>query len=166
MDVKPVNNIKGLALQFAITQLGITETAKNSSPQIDKYLKSVGLGPGYAWCQAFVFFCFQEAAKQLATANPLPKTAGVLACWNKTTPNSRITKSEALQDPSLLQPGYQFIMDFGKGLGHTGIIERIEGDVLHTIEGNSNDAGSREGTEVCRRTRKIGDKPMKGFIKY
>jgi hypothetical protein len=53
-------------------------------------------------------------------------------------------------------------MDFGKGLGHTGFVERIDGLSIHTIEGNTNDTGSREGYEVCRRIRKINT--MKGFI--
>ena len=54
-------------------------------------------------------------------------------------------------------------MDFGKGLGHTGFVEKVEGNVIHTIEGNTNDTGSREGYEVCRRTRKV--EQCKGFIR-
>ena len=60
------------------------------------------------------------------------------------------------------QVGSIFIMDYGKGLGHTGIVERIDGDTLYTIEGNTNDEGSREGYEVCRRTRKASK--CVGFI--
>jgi hypothetical protein len=36
---------------------------------------------------------------------------------------------------------------------HTGIIVQAEDEVLQTIEGNTNDDGSREGYEVCARTR-------------
>lgn len=85
---------------------------------------------------------------------PLIRTGGVLAQWN------RIDKKYRFTSPKV---GDIFIMDFGGGLGHTGFIERIEGDTLHTIEGNTNDTGSREGYEVCRRTRKINK--MKGFIR-
>ena len=55
-------------------------------------------------------------------------------------------------------------MDFGNGLGHTGIIESIKEDILYTIEGNTNDTGSREGYEVCRRTRKKS--AIKGYLRY
>lgn len=55
-------------------------------------------------------------------------------------------------------------MDHGHGLGHTGIVEIVIGDILHTIEGNTNDTGSREGYEVCRKERNISN--IKGYIRY
>ena len=60
----------------------------------------------------------------------------------------------------------KIILDYGKGLGHTGIIERIEGNTLYTIEGNSNNDGSRNGTTVVRHTRDINNKLLKGIIQY
>ena len=41
---------------------------------------------------------------------------------------------------------------------HIGIVEAVQGDAIMTIEGNTNDNGSAEGFEVCRRTRGIKDK--------
>ena len=86
--------------------------------------------------------------------NPLIKTGGVMAQWNKTVPERRKT---------VPQVGDVFIMDFGKGTGHTGFVERIEGNAIYRIEGNTNDEGSREGYEVARRTRPL--KSFKGFIR-
>lgn len=142
-------------LQIAITQIGVQEIPKNSNagPEVEKYLKSVGLGKGYSWCMAFVYWCASEAAKQLTLPNTLYKTGGVLAMWN----------ARALLRVKTPQPGDIIILDYGKGLGHTGIIEKIVGTTLHTIEGNTNDEGSREGYEVCRRTRKLST--IKGFIR-
>ncbi|NDP26452.1 MAG: CHAP domain-containing protein [Flavobacterium sp.] len=133
-------------LAVAITQLGVQEIPKNSNagPAVEKYLKSVGRGKGYAWCMAFMYWCTKEASTQLGLENPLFKTAGVLAMYNK-------EKDSVVTDP---QPGDLFIMDFGKGQGHTGIVEKVEKNTIHTIEGNTNDEGSREGYEVCRRQRK------------
>ena len=73
------------ALGMAITQLGVLEEplGSNSGPEVDRYLASVGLGGGYFWCMAFVYWCFREAAAQTGHANPFPKTAGCLAAWNK-----------------------------------------------------------------------------------
>jgi len=57
-------------------------------------------------------------------------------------------------------------MAYGGGLGHTGIVEKVNGGFLTTIEGNTNDGGSREGIGVFRRTgRKIKD-INKGFLQY
>ena len=57
----------------------VREEPRNSNrgPDVETYLRSVGLGPGYAWCAAFVYWCAQQAAKTLGCANPLVQTAGV-----------------------------------------------------------------------------------------
>jgi len=38
-------------------------------------------------------------------------------------------------------------------IGHCGILERVQGDFVIGIEGNTNVAGSREGDGVYRRMR-------------
>lgn len=141
-------------IETAISQLGVVEIPKgsNAGPDVEKYLKSVGLGKGYSWCMAFVFWCTAQAALKTGIINPLKKTAGVLDQYNSRK-NLVIT---------LPVPGCVFIMDFGKGQGHTGFVEKVTGDTIHTIEGNTNDDGSREGYEVCRRTRKINT--IKAFL--
>jgi hypothetical protein len=40
-----------------------------------------------------------------------------------------------------------------KRVGHTGLIEKVSGDFAVTIEGNTNDGGSRDGDGVYRRRR-------------
>lgn len=151
------------ALAAARSQIGVRETKPNSGPEVDQYLKSVGLGPGYAWCQAFVFWCFKRAAELQNVSNPVPKTAGVLAHWNQTKARKIATK-QALAQPALIEPGMIFVMDFGKGQGHIGFVERVEGSTIHTIEGNTNTAGSREGVAVMKRQRLISS--CRGFIDY
>ena len=161
-------SIAQLALETALNQLGQAEQPKgsNSGPMVDEYLREVGLNPGFAWCQAFVYWCYHQAAKQLLKTNPVVKTASVHSCWNNTTADKKISKTTALSQPSLLQPGYQFILSFGTNAGHTGIIESLEGNTIHTIEGNSNTDGSCEGYEVVRHKRNLNDKALLGFIKY
>jgi hypothetical protein len=41
---------------------------------------------------------------------------------------------------------------------HIGIVEEVKSSAILTIEGNTNDSGSAEGFEVCRRTRGLDDK--------
>ena len=143
-------------LEIAITQLGVQEIPKNSNagPAVEKYLKSVGLSKGYAWCMAFIYWCTKEASIQLEVENPLFKTAGVLAMYNK-------EKDLEVTNP---QPGDIFIMDYGKGQGHTGIVESVGKNIINTIEGNTNDEGSREGYEVCRRTRQRST--IKAYLRF
>lgn len=147
------------ALKVAITQLGVREAPgnKNAGKDVEKYLASVGLGKGYAWCMAFVYWCYCMAATDMARKNPLKKTAGVLDQWNARKVEYRQASPQA---------GDVFIMDYGKGQGHTGIIVSIdekEGTAT-TIEGNTNDEGSREGYEVCYKVRKLSS--IKGFLRF
>lgn len=154
------------ALKVAISQVGVMESPEgsNSGPQVDAYLKSVGLGPGYYWCAAFVYWCYQQAAANLARANPVFKTAGCVNHWNQTKAK-KIAAADAVENPALLKPGQIFIINHGRGAGHTGMLEKIEGGFLHTIEGNSNPAGSSNGIGVFRLERKIA-KINQGFIEY
>ena len=111
--------IVSVALKTAQEQIGQAEKPKgsNSGPMVDKYLQSVGLNPGFAWCQAFVHWCYEYAAIQLNRDNPVPKTAGVQDCWNKAPQNRRILVAEARQSAGKVQPGDQFILLFGRGVG-------------------------------------------------
>lgn len=145
------------ALEIAITQIGVQENPKhdNTGTMVNEYLKSVGLNPGYSWCMALMYWCFKEAANKMGLVSMMAKTGGVLDQWNKRKVQYGVISPK---------PGDIFIMDFGKGLGHTGIVEKVEGNTIHTIEGNSNDEGSRDGYEVCRRKRTM-DK-IKGYLRF
>lgn len=147
------------ALEIAESQLGVQEIPKNSNAgaDVEKYLKSVKLGKGYAWCAAFVYWCVNEAAKSIGVTNPLVCTAGVLNLWNKMPVDFKFTKNP--------KRGDIFIMDFGKGAGHTGFVTGVSNGRIQTIEGNSNDEGSREGYEVCRRPNGRNISSIKGFIR-
>lgn len=143
-------------IQVAITQIGQEEVPRGSNwgtkdkPAVIHYLDSVGIDFPASWCMAFVYWCVNKAMP----VNPLIHTGGVLRQWNEINPKHKHATP---------LPGDIFIMDHGHGLGHTGFVESIEGDVIHTIEGNTNDTGSREGYEVCRRIRKTNT--CKGFIR-
>ena len=142
-------------ISIARSQIDFREIPRGSNwgKHVKKYLNSTGIDFPAAWCMAFVYWVYEQASKEMGIDNPLYKTAHVLTQWNKTPKELR---SETPVRGSV------FIKDYGGGRGHTGIVERVNGDIIHTIEGNTNDAGEREGYEVCRRTRRI-DK-CKGFI--
>lgn len=144
------------AIITAVTQIGVKEIplGSNAGVDVEKYLKTVGLGKGYSWCMAFVYWAVLQACNKQKTPTPLLKTGGVLKQYNN-------PKAIRYTTP---QRGDIFIIDFGKGLGHTGFVEYVIGDSIHTIEGNTNDDGSREGYKVCRRSRKIAS--IKGYIRF
>lgn len=161
------------ALAFAISQIGVMEVplGSNRGPEVDVYVRAAGLDPrgGFAWCVAFTHFCYLSAAQQLGMPNPHIKTAGVLAHWNKaaSVPGIlRVKRDEAVANPALVRPGALFIIDLGGGLGHSGMVESTANGRLVTVEGNTNDAGSRNGIGVFRRTARKIVEINKGFVDY
>ncbi len=165
------------AINFATSQIGALEIplGSNRGPMIDQYQQAVGLNlaggkRGYYWGVAFTYFCYQQAALECGlSSNPHIKTAGVLDHWNKVKNKpgiERITRYQATADPSLIKPGALFIIDYGSGLGHTGIVTEIAQGRLVTIEGNTNAGDYSNGIGVFRRhSRKISE-ITRGFIDY
>ncbi|MEJ6006997.1 CHAP domain-containing protein [Paucibacter sp. AS339] len=142
-------------------------TNSNRGPDVEMYLASVGLGGGFSWCCAFTYWCFQQAATQMRRSNPMVKTAGCIKHWQDAPGKGAklISAAAAQADPGLLRPGMLFIMDHGKGLGHTGLIESVAGGLLTTIEGNTDASRTREGGGVYRLVRKVSE-INKGYIDY
>lgn len=146
-------------LERAIGQIGQQEHPKGSNwgHPVQDYLSSVDVHFAAAWCMAFMYWCVSDAAAQLGLPNPLKKTAGCLQQWNL---------SKELRVISIPARGDIFIMDHGHGVGHTGIVESVNSDKgLNTIEGNTNDTGSREGFEVLRKFRP-NKAPIIGFLRF
>ncbi|WP_111955079.1 CHAP domain-containing protein [Chryseobacterium lathyri] len=145
------------ALEVAVSQLGKQESPPGSNwgEPVKTYLSSVGITFPAPWCMAFVYWCYELASNQLNLNNTAIKTGGVLAAWNKVTQNIK---------SSTPQIGSVFIMDFGKGQGHTGLVENFDNQFIYTIEGNTNDTGSREGFKVSRRKRPRST--IKGYLNY
>jgi hypothetical protein len=155
----PTLSLQQLILSVAQSQLGFAEIPKGSNwgKHVQKYLASVGIDFAASWCMAFVYWCVNEACKEAGVANPLIKTGGVLKQWNDLP-----AKYKVIETP---QPGDIGILDFGKGLGHAFIVTKVENGKVFTIEGNSNDDGSREGYEVCRKPGGRLISSCKGFIR-
>lgn len=140
----------------------------NRGPDVERYLAAVDKPPGLAWCVAFIYSCFDTAANELKRSNPMVKTAGVLDHWSRCVREKgarRISTAQAVANPSMLRPGMIFVIDYSRGLGHSGLIERVSGGIIETIEGNTDASKTRDGGGVYRLRRKIADINT-GFIDY
>ena len=160
------NQLLTEALNIAISQVGVMEDppGSNRGKKVEEYLASVGLGGGQFWCAAFLYWCFKKASEKMGRKNPVLKTGHCMTHW-RDSPAKKIPAADALNKPSLLKPGHIFIINTGGSHGHTGIVESVEGGFIHTIEGNSDPAGGRNGIGVFRNTRKIS-KINRGFLEY
>jgi hypothetical protein len=137
---------------------------------VDQYLRAAGIDPGtgsYPWCAGFIVWCFDNAARQLGLASPVPRTAGVHDMWQKAGRAGfrRIPYDAAIGDPSQVQPGHVFFIDTGEGHGHTGLVVGRDGNDFQTIEGNTNELGGREGIGVFARSRPVRQATL-GFVEF
>lgn len=107
---------------------------------------------GYAWCDAFYDWClYQAAGRDGAYAQKAQCQTGDCGagCWY----SAQYYMAQGRFYTTGPKPGDQiFFNDFE----HTGLVERVEGTVITTIEGNT-------GNAVARRTYQIGSKSIDGF---
>ncbi len=151
------------ALEVAITQLDVREVppGSNRGPEVDQYVRSVGLDPAgaYPWCMCFIYWCFEKHwashPPDWGAPNRCPRTGSALGLWNLSPDSAK----------GHIVPGAVFVMDFGHGTGHVGFVESVDGAWLTTIEGNTNVAGQREGIGVFRRKRAVAS-INKGFLYF
>lgn len=169
----PPNALLREVLACAQSQVGIRETPgrRNRGPEVDQYLRAAGYDPdkrpeSYAWCMAFVYWCYLQASKAAKVPNPCPRTGGVVAAWTKAPPLNKVPAAQAYDDPGLIVPGCIFVMDYGEGVGHAGIVKQVQGSKLLTLEGNTNGAGSREGDGVYEKSSRTVKQVNLGFIDF
>ena len=130
-------------VQVAQSQIGnCEEGGNNRGYHVEKYLRSVNLGGGYAWCAAFVAW----------TLNVCDVKHSITA-WSPTSVARNIVWERG--KGQLPESGDVFgIYYTSKGrVGHTGFIESWGSKYAVTIEGNTNEEGSREGDCVMRKYR-------------
>jgi hypothetical protein len=170
VDGQQATGLAAAALEVAGHEVGVMEDppGSNCGERVNEYLACVDTPPGNYWCMAFVNFCFQQGAKAADLRNAFPRTASCLDAWNtvrREMSDRILRKADAQADPSLVKPGYVFILDHGGGLGHTGFVSNQLSGALRTIEGNSNTDGSDNGVGVFALNRRsVLDKELKGFL--
>jgi hypothetical protein len=128
-------------IETARAEIGVTETSENWSPRIAEYLSSVNVHTPAYWCAAFVHWCFERCGVETSITAWSPSAVANNVIW---------TRGKG-QTPREGDVGSLYYSNLGR-VGHTFLIEKW-GDKVVTIEGNSNDNGSRNGVKVCRRIR-------------
>lgn len=145
--------------EVAQSQIGVREVGQNGGAEIREYQLATTLKPGpWPYCAAFVDWCIREWLERkncapwlsLQTMTPetwRPKTALAfgLIDWAKSRPNT----THILGEKAEVEAGDIVIFDFS----HCGIVVRGFDGFIETVEGNTNNAGNREGDGVYRKIR-------------
>ncbi len=130
---------------------------QNCGPWVRLYMKGND-GASWAWCAGFVVFLLEQARQTLGVPMPI---AGSFSCDSLSSQAAAagIFVAERNARPGAIPPGSIFLVRrTSSDWTHTGIVVSSGPEAFDTIEGNTNDDGSRDGFEVCARTRGYADK--------
>lgn len=126
-------------------EIGVREASgRNDGARVEEYLRSVGMGAGHPWCAAFVSWAFREAGIRAACTAWAP-------AWFPAARTVRTGGGAAY----VARRGDVFGI-YSQSLGriaHVGFIDGEAGGFCITVEGNTNEAGSRDGDGVLRKRR-------------
>jgi peptidoglycan hydrolase-like protein with peptidoglycan-binding domain len=162
-DCSGSNKFGKVLVEAAGQEVGIRETSKNLGPGIAKYWKATSYPGGYAnsepYCAAFICWLFFVAARAIGAGSvrftlPTSPVAYDFETWAKANHGKGVS---FVSNP---QPGDVFTL---ARASHVGLVVGVTGDVIETIEGNTDGSGSREGDGVYRRTRPISS--VRKFIR-
>lgn len=129
-------------LDTALSYIGTTDRGDNTGPDVDRFLASTNLNPGYAWCAAFVSYCLTGAVPSVAS----PQVRSALARDFK-VPGAHISASHVLRTGKELSPGTIVGWQRGNGpYGHLGLVKQWKGASGTTVEGNTTAPG-KQGSE-------------------
>ena len=143
------------------TELG----GANCGPWVRAYMNG-NQGSAWAWCAGFVTFVLNQAATIHGVPMPIEGSVSCDLLASQAKEKQRFVCERSLD----AAPGDW--SDGGLGSCCVFLVRRTSGDWTHTgfafdyrpdgtfatIEGNTNDEGSREGFEVCQRFRSRTDK--------
>lgn len=129
---------------------------ENMGPWVRLYMDG-NQGKDWLWCSGFATFVQRQAAATLGVPVPVART---FSCDELAGRAKRATCFVAgCPDFRRITPGSLFLVQkTPTDWQHVGIVTSAERDAFHTIEGNTNDDGAREGYEVCERVRSYDKK--------
>lgn len=144
-------------LEIAAREVGVQEIdGTNCGPRVNEYKAATHLPAreSWPWCAAFICWLVREAMTACAGNYTFkrPTTAGAwdLENWSRNQDASTQTKKPAAGD---IIPGDIVCFTFS----HVGLAASApdRNGYVRTIEGNTDDAGSREGGGVFRKSRHV-----------
>ncbi len=126
---------------------------QNCGPWVRLYMSGHD-GTQWAWCAGFVSYLLRQACDTLSISPPLQGSFSCDSLAAQARAAGLFVSESQAKDRSNVPPGSLFLnRRTSTDWTHTGLVITADDEVFHSIEGNTNDEGSREGYEVCQRTR-------------
>ncbi|MDX6280523.1 MAG: hypothetical protein QOH03_1594, partial [Kribbellaceae bacterium] len=141
-------------LTWAAAQVRTMESPLGSNK--NPYAAKAGHANGQAWCATFLVAGWKS--------NKVPLVAGTDTAFTPSMQTGFKNAGRLFNSPRAGDVGFLFDKELGR-IAHVFFVERVEGDFVKTIEGNSNLDGSRTGVGVFRHSRRWtgGTTMIRGF---
>lgn len=126
---------------------------QNKGPWVRLYMNGND-GSQWLWCAGFVSFILKRACTSLDVRLPIKTSVSCDTLAANAKEKGIFLKESNAVDREQITPGSLFLdRRTPTDWVHTGIVVHADDEVYETVEGNTNDEGSREGYEVCKRIR-------------
>lgn len=141
-------------LTWAAAQVRTMEKPVGSNK--NPYAAKAGHANGQAWCATFLVAGWK--------VNKVPLVPGTNSAFTPTMQNGFKNSGKLFNSPRAGDVGFLFDKGLGR-IAHVFFVEKVEGDFVKTIEGNTNLDGSRTGIGVFRHSRRWtgGATMIRGF---
>lgn len=135
---------------------------QNCGPWVRLYMEGHE-GSEWPWCAGFVTFVMKQAAQTLGERMPIPGSVSCDSLAAQARDAELFVRETDLRNGSITTGELPTASIFlvrrtSSDWTHAGLVTAFDRGAFRTIEGNTNDEGSREGYEVCARTRGYADK--------
>ncbi|HZS36119.1 MAG TPA: peptidoglycan-binding domain-containing protein [Polyangia bacterium] len=124
----------------------------NRGPWVRLYMAGED-GPDQKWCAGFACFCLEQAASSLGVTPPIEASSACTDLGRSAKAHGLFVSGADAAIATRLTPG-SFLLRRTSPTEwhHTGLVTAAAAETFTSIEGNTNDAGSSNGYEVCLRT--------------
>jgi hypothetical protein len=141
----------------------------NRGQMVEMFLREVNQPPGQPWCAAFVYHVgfashFDHRVKKSSWPFPATASCEELGDWAR---KRELLRKEPFEGDVFLH----FSLDLNR-FAHTGIVVSVDQRVdekqfvCTTVEGNTNDDGSRDGRTTLRKSRHFRVENGDRFIRW
>ncbi len=126
---------------------------ENSGPWVRMYTEG-NEGKGWPWCAGFVTFLLRQASTFSSFKMPIKGSSSCDTLAAQAKEVGRFVREGDLRSRALPQTACVFLVRRSPtDWIHTGLVRGFESEAFRTLEGNTNDSGSREGFEAVARVR-------------
>ena len=162
------DRIKAIAMNHLVQRPRelVIKGESNLGPWVRSYMNGND-GEDQFWCVGFVLTIIDQAVSEFAGdfTTYMPNTVNCDILANHANDiGTFINNSDWRSNPSLVKPGDIFLKRKNMtDWTHVGIVIHVHDEVVQTIEGNTNDNGSRDGVGVFHRIRNYHNSKLDVF---